>query len=441
MALKNEGRGFVQINTTAFQRFALIIFTIACSLKLFAQPLSVETSVGTFTACPKTSFAIPISVKNLINVDTLLLTLRFDPAIAAFNNYQNPNPALTGGVLKVDNFDTIVRVAWYSVTPATILNDTLIELVFTTNTGITPLHWSIGNPTNCFYHELNSSRLPAIYIDGSLTVFSKPQVTLTQLDQTCIGQCKADLMATVTGGKKPYKYLWNNKTARFDSIQTNLCDGLNEILVTDANNCQVDSLYWIKGLASANVQVNIEPDSVIYLQNPTLKFNFESLSSVPIVEWIWRFGDGDTSQLVNPEHTYSKAINNQQLFYMMTLQVKNQLGCDTTIKRKLIIKEANITIPNVLTPNNDGVNDVFKVINANNSEYSNDGGAVKWEFLRMELYVFDRWGRKIYSDANYQNDWKPEGLHDGVYYYELKTIGYYRTNKYKGSITLLGSGL
>jgi hypothetical protein len=59
----------------------------------------------------------------------------------------------------------------------------------------------------------------------------------------------------------------------------------------------------------------------------------------------------------------------------------------------------------------------------------------------MELLIFDRWGRKIYDDSNYQSDWQAKGVPDGVYYFKLKTVGFYNTETYKGSITVLGGGV
>lgn len=61
------------------------------------------------------------------------------------------------------------------------------------------------------------------------------------------------------------------------------------------------------------------------------------------------------------------------------------------------------------------------------------------EYQRMELIVFDRWGRKLYDSNNYQSDWTAKGVPDGAYYYKLKTVGFYRTDNYKGSLTILGS--
>ena len=60
---------------------------------------------------------------------------------------------------------------------------------------------------------------------------------------------------------------------------------------------------------------------------------------------------------------------------------------------------------NVITPNDDGINDVFYF-----DCITND----KWK-----LHFYDRWGSMVYSSDNYKNDWEPKSVSDGVYYYVL----------------------
>jgi hypothetical protein len=65
-------------------------------------------------------------------------------------------------------------------------------------------------------------------------------------------------------------------------------------------------------------------------------------------------------------------------------------------------------------------------------------------YLSNELLILDRWGRKVYSKANYRSDkkggdWTGENLSDGVYYYLLKCHGYYSDEVFKGSVTILRS--
>ena len=54
--------------------------------------------------------------------------------------------------------------------------------------------------------------------------------------------------------------------------------------------------------------------------------------------------------------------------------------------------------------------------------------------------VFDRYGREVYQQDNYQNQWRGTGtggdpLPPGTYYYTLEGPG--NTPAYKGSVTIL----
>ena len=82
---------------------------------------------------------------------------------------------------------------------------------------------------------------------------------------------------------------------------------------------------------------------------------------------------------------------------------------------QLIMENTNIAasecfVPNLISPNNDGENDVFIVPCAAAFEGS-------------ELVVFNRYGTPIYQNPNYQNDWSgtynDEPLPVGTYFYQL----------------------
>ncbi len=78
-------------------------------------------------------------------------------------------------------------------------------------------------------------------------------------------------------------------------------------------------------------------------------------------------------------------------------------------------------IPNVITPNGDGLNDKFVV--------------EKIHFGWWSLEVVNRWGKQVYQSFDYRNTWTGDNLSSGVYYYELQ----HRCPgiSYKGSITIL----
>ena len=79
--------------------------------------------------------------------------------------------------------------------------------------------------------------------------------------------------------------------------------------------------------------------------------------------------------------------------------------------------------PNVITPNGDGLNDVFEV-----------GGLNLYRNSQIE--IFDRWGNRVYESNDYTNDWDGDDLPEGTYYFVLKVDDPNQT-VHKGVITLL----
>jgi gliding motility-associated-like protein len=85
-------------------------------------------------------------------------------------------------------------------------------------------------------------------------------------------------------------------------------------------------------------------------------------------------------------------------------------GCVDSISNDITIY-GDLISPNVLTRNNDGVNDVFEISNLKpNSQF----------------IVQNRWGNVVFETDNYDNNWKgtdQQGtlLTDGIYFYQLIT--------------------
>ncbi len=87
----------------------------------------------------------------------------------------------------------------------------------------------------------------------------------------------------------------------------------------------------------------------------------------------------------------------------------------------------NYIIPNILTPNGDGINDSF---------------VIKGLETGAKLTVFNRWGTIVYSNNDYNNDWTPSNLADGIYFYtlvipSLENISVKKNDPSKGFIHIL----
>lgn len=90
-----------------------------------------------------------------------------------------------------------------------------------------------------------------------------------------------------------------------------------------------------------------------------------------------------------------------------TVTVIDTCGNSVTSSAIEIIVQCDILVPNVFTPNGDGVNDYFYILNMD-------------QYPNSTVIVFNRWGKKVYESTNYQNNWNGDGASDGTYYYIVK---------------------
>jgi gliding motility-associated-like protein len=113
--------------------------------------------------------------------------------------------------------------------------------------------------------------------------------------------------------------------------------------------------------------------------------NFHDLSLNPIT-WQWSFGDGDTSLIQGPSHTYAQPGE-----YEVTLVVSNIYGCIDSITYLVIVKEdISVFIPNSFTPNADGRNEFFTPMGSSLEDF--------------DFWIFNRWGQEIFH-GNEASPW------------------------------------
>jgi len=86
---------------------------------------------------------------------------------------------------------------------------------------------------------------------------------------------------------------------------------------------------------------------------------------------------------------------------------------------------SDLIIPNVITPNGDGLNDRFEIL-------SSDGDAFPLESAPT-LIIYNRYGAVIFEATRYINQWDASELSDGRYFYLLQ----FRTGEsYSGNIAV-----
>ncbi|HOV54942.1 MAG TPA: gliding motility-associated C-terminal domain-containing protein [Bacteroidales bacterium] len=136
---------------------------------------------------------------------------------------------------------------------------------------------------------------------------------------------------------------------------------------------------------------------------------------------LWDFGDSTTSNIDYISHSYM----NEGEFTVM-LVAFNGWGCSDTSFYDVILLDDILNIPNVITPNGDGINDVFYIENID-------------KYPNSVLTILNRWGNTVFEANGYSNTWDAKDQPGGTYYFVLYTgNGPNNPNKvYKGSITVI----
>jgi gliding motility-associated-like protein len=169
-----------------------------------------------------------------------------------------------------------------------------------------------------------------------------------------------------------------------------------EFTVTSDDGCsvtiEIDTAFqaWYPPIADFLVT----PENITFL-DPIVTFTNLSEGGT---EYIWSFGDGEGASEVNPEHEYERADS-----YVVQLHVTNEYGCtDVATQTIHVNSELQIFVPNAFTPNNDGNNDAWKP-HINGEEF----------ILSYECWVYDRWGKLVFSSTNLDEFWIGDNTSDG----------------------------
>ena len=197
-------------------------------------------------------------------------------------------------------------------------------------------------------------------------------------------------IVSVSGGVAPYIIEWSNGivTGNNNEIMDTKIEGSYQVTVTDALGCSESIIFDVSTPEIGFPDFSY--DSFYLSTYGALAVNdaitFTNLSTEQYFNAFWDFGDGNSSQEINPSNTYTK-----RGVYEVTLTVEFILGCSYSITKTIYVGDSyEIVIPNAFTPNNDGYNDTFR--------------PVYYGFKYLKMQIFDTWGNLIYSEESTSNE-------------------------------------
>lgn len=252
------------------------------------------------------------------------------------------------------------------------------------------------------------------------TAQASTTVTFTALPEVSISGSEFACPVSVLTATGADSYIWNTG-ASGASITV---DTPGTYSVTGSNAC---------GTSSSSITVQASPVSVavqasIVVGTAPLPVQFTSVLQPTSASVLWAFGDGATSTTNDPLHVYTGTG-----VYIVTLTASDG-DCSATAQLTIIVNEAasepsSVRVPNVFSPNGDGVNDQFQVESTG--------------LRSLEMSILNRWGQVVAQLDRVEEVWSgrsPAGetLAEGTYFYVLKAVGKDDIRyDLSGSITLL----
>jgi gliding motility-associated-like protein len=205
---------------------------------------------------------------------------------------------------------------------------------------------------------------------------------------------------------------WNNGSTE---STLDIGAGVYTVFSTSEAGCN-DTLQITLIDAEPNANFSANPELVVLVDTPLLLSDSSTTpAGTELVEFTWNFEGypsqtGESIQITFPDTGT----------VLLTYVVENDEGCRDTITATIQVID-DVIVPNVFSPNGDGKNDVFGIGNIE-------------AFTDANMVIYNRWGKLIYENAAYQNNWTGDEYPDGTYFYvldipKLKKI-------YKGSVTM-----
>ena len=261
-----------------------------------------------------------------------------------------------------------------------------------------------------------------------ITIFDLPDINLSMNSHVCLGEV-VNFNSSFTNNRDTIvEWLWDFGDGNISNISNPFhtylfVDSFDiKLSVVSKNSCKSDTTI----ISAINV-----------INNPIADFNankFISTYSEPEItfsnlsthydSFYWDIDNSIISGEDNVIYSFPDTGH-----FEISLVAINSFGCQSVKTKNLVIYlEDKVFVPNSFSPNNDGINDIFKVTVNGIKEFN--------------IEVFDRWGKILFSSSDIDVGWN--GMIDnnfavnGTYFYKLSYLnfnGEFKTNN--GELNLL----
>ena len=314
-------------------------------------------------------------------------------------------------------------LVWYN-------NAALTPPYVTTGNAYTPSNLAVGSYTYYVTDVSAAGCSSAIPTSVTVTVYPKPVIAGTgNVTNTTCGNNNGSVVGlniVPNSGTPNYTYQWVNNNGAIVGNSLNLNNaaaGTYSLIVIDHHNCK-DTSSGSGFVVQGSTPVTAGFISSTTEGNAPLAVSFSN-TSIGATHFTWNFGlNADSSNQVSPSFTYTASGT-----YTVMLSASNG-SCNSNFPLTIsVVISQELIIPNIFSPNGDGINDQFFITGS--------------DINTLHCDIFNRWGELVFSLKSPSQTWdgvmnNGNKATEGTYFYILQA-GNINGIEYKrnGTLTLV----
>jgi gliding motility-associated-like protein len=317
---------------------------------------------------------------------------------------------LTAGIYTVvvrdaalTTFDVVVTIAQPAVALGGFITSQTNVLCFGTSSGtvsvdgtggISPYHYKLGTSSyqvSGTFGTLAAGVYAVTVQDANLCTFdvsvtiSQPALAFTgsvlaHTNASCFGSSNGSVTIAAMGGTAPYEFSLNGGAYQSSGVFNGLAAATYTITVRDANSCTINVPATVTEPAVLSITSEKEDSSCPGATDGSIVLTIAGGTSPYSANWEDGIPTADRSNIA--AGTYSVVVTDSK-------------GCTASLDVIIsIVGSGNcLEIQQIITPNDDGFNDTWKIKNID-------------LFPNAEVFVFSRWGKLVFNTKNISaNEW------------------------------------
>lgn len=229
-----------------------------------------------------------------------------------------------------------------------------------------------------------------------------------------LAQQEADFRETIVVGASPVATdftISDPLAALLELTEDSLRSPVYSPMALKANPLAIVTTRGKEGEPSNEVERPIDPSELIRRSAPLIITFRANALNADYYQWNIYRGSDRILQRNEAQHQYTFTEPGN---YRAVVGMSNSHDCQLDSVEFLIsVSESMLTVPNVFTPNGDGMNDEFRVVYRSIKEF--------------HCWVYNRWGHKVYEWTDPSKGWdgtiggRPAA--EGAYYYVIRALG------------------